>query len=137
MNMFKNGLVNEQQMNRQFKWLIEQIKCLKTTACACDFEETSLTYNEETGELKAIFVDGSERVVNISSGTNNIVKTLSISENLLSGVGTLEEQICNYILSLPENERTILNIHSKWNVLITTENSSLRVHNQIYNLTYN
>jgi hypothetical protein len=49
---------------------------------------------------------------------NNFVRKLDILEADLSGTGTIEEQICEYILLLPNIERTILETDSKWNVVI-------------------
>ena len=50
---------------------------------------------------------------------NNFVRVITIGSSSLSGVGTIEEQICEYILALPEAERTILETDSKTNILIT------------------
>lgn len=51
---------------------------------------------------------------------NNFVRVLSINTEDLSGVGSVEEQICSYVLSLPEEQRTIIETDSKWNVEITS-----------------
>jgi len=57
-----------------------------------------------------------------SSGeTDNFVRVLSILSTDLSGTGTIEEQICEYILSLPIEERTIQETDSKWNIEVIIE----------------
>ena len=53
------------------------------------------------------------------SAQNNIVRTLKILTTSLSGVGRIEQQICDYILALPAEQRTIAETDSKWNVVIT------------------
>jgi len=55
---------------------------------------------------------------NSNVSQNNFVRLLKIPENLLSGVGSIKQQICDYILILPEEQRTILETDSKWNVQI-------------------
>ncbi len=55
---------------------------------------------------------------------NNFVRVIRILESNLNGIGTIQEQICEYILNLPPSQRTILETDSKWNVEILP-NSSL------------
>ena len=52
------------------------------------------------------------------SAQNNIVRTLEIPNTSLSGVGGIEQQICDYILALPPEQRTIAETDSKWNVVV-------------------
>ncbi len=52
------------------------------------------------------------------SAQNNIVRTLEIPNTSLSGVGSIEQQICDYILALPAEQRTIAETDSKWNVVV-------------------
>jgi len=49
---------------------------------------------------------------------NNFVRVLTIYKSQLSGVGTIEEQVCAYILTLPIEQRVILETDSKWNIEI-------------------
>jgi hypothetical protein len=71
-------------------------------------------------------------------GQDNFVRVLEIPENLLSGVGTEEEQICEYILSLQEANRTILETDSKWNIVITDAITppTTSVYSNVYNNKY-
>ena len=71
-------------------------------------------------------------------GQDNFVRVLQIPENLLSGVGTEEEQICEYILSLQEANRTILETDSKWNIVITDAiiPPTTSVYSNVYNNKY-
>lgn len=71
-------------------------------------------------------------------GQDNFVRVLQIPENLLSGVGTEEEQICEYILSLQEANRTILETDSKWNIVITDAviTPTTSVYSNVYNNKY-
>jgi hypothetical protein len=48
---------------------------------------------------------------------DNFVRTITINEFDLPG-GITEQNICDYILALPTNQRTILETDSKWNVVI-------------------
>ena len=65
------------------------------------------------------FADIQSAIGGLSDQQDNIVKTLTINNYELSGVGTIKEQICDYILALPTNERTILDTDSKWNVVLS------------------
>jgi hypothetical protein len=56
----------------------------------------------------------------INTRQDNFVRVLTILESDLSGLGSMEEKICAYILALPEAERTILETDSKWNIVIDT-----------------
>jgi len=71
-------------------------------------------------------------------GQDNFVRVLEIPENLLSGVGTEQEQICEYILSLQEANRTILETDSKWNIVITDAITPpvTSVYSNVYNNKY-
>ena len=71
-------------------------------------------------------------------GQDNFVRVLEIPENLLSGIGTEEEQICEYILSLQEANRTILETDSKWNIVITDAiiPPTTSVYSNVYNNKY-
>jgi hypothetical protein len=71
-------------------------------------------------------------------GQNNFVRVLQIPENLLSGIGTEEEQICQYILSLQQANRTILETDSKWNIVITDTviPPTTSVYSNVYNNKY-
>lgn len=52
-----------------------------------------------------------------SSDQDNFVRVLTINENYLPNNYTLED-ICEYILSLPEEDRTIMETDSKWNIVV-------------------
>ena len=71
-------------------------------------------------------------------GQDNFVRVLEIPENLLSGIGTDEEQICEYILSLQQANRTILETDSKWNIVITDAviPPTTSVYSNVYNNKY-
>jgi len=58
-------------------------------------------------------------VINSTSSVSqdNFVRTITINETDLPNAYT-EQDICNYILALPTNQRTILETDSKWNVVI-------------------
>jgi hypothetical protein len=69
---------------------------------------------------------------------NNFVRNLYIYELDLSGDGTIEEQICEYILLLPDAERTILETDSKWNVVIVdTPFIDEGIHTSIFTNVFN
>lgn len=53
-----------------------------------------------------------------STAQDNTVRVLTIQVSNLSGTGTMEQQICDYILALPEEQRTISETDSKWNVVV-------------------
>lgn len=68
---------------------------------------------------------------------NNYVRQLIIDQSSLSGSGTLEEQICSYILALPISERTILETDSKWNVVIVDTPIVGRIHTNVFTNVFN
>lgn len=69
---------------------------------------------------------------------NNIVNVLTIYENELSGTGTIEEQICEFVLSLPELQRTIDQSFSKWNIVVKQGSaSSSRIHTSTFSNAFN
>jgi len=49
---------------------------------------------------------------------DNSVRVISIVASDLSGIGDIKQQICDYVLLLPDEERTILETDSKWNIQI-------------------
>jgi hypothetical protein len=53
---------------------------------------------------------------------DNFVRTITINYTDLPN-GYSEQDICNYILALPANQRTILETDSKWNVVILESTS--------------
>lgn len=67
---------------------------------------------------------------------NNFVRTLNISTLDLNGIGTIEEQICEYILSLPEEERTIQETDSKWNVIVNEDIENNRIFNDSFSESF-
>lgn len=56
---------------------------------------------------------------------DNFVRVLAIQETDLNGIGSIEQQICDYILALPEAQRTILDTDSKWNVQIVPQEGGI------------
>jgi len=58
-------------------------------------------------------------IINSTNSVNqdNFVRNITINYTDLPGSYT-EQDICNYILALPANQRTILETDSKWNVVI-------------------
>lgn len=48
---------------------------------------------------------------------DNFVRTITINEPDLP-IGYTEQDICDYVLALPTNQRTILETDSKWNIVI-------------------
>lgn len=68
-------------------------------------------------------------------GQDNFVRVLEIPISSLSGSGTMEEQICEYILSLQETDRTIQETDSKWNVVIVDAITPPAV--QVFNSKFN
>lgn len=58
-------LLNETDIRKHLRWLTEQIRCLKSTACVCDFQETSVVFDEATEMLTIQFVDGSSHSVKL------------------------------------------------------------------------
>lgn len=67
---------------------------------------------------------------------NNVVYNLQINQADLSGTGTTEEQICEYILALPEADRIILKTQSKWNVVLI-ETAYTRIHSAVFSSEFN
>lgn len=69
---------------------------------------------------------------------NNFVRKKIIYTSSLSGTGTIEDQVCEYLLSLPESERTILETDSAW-ILEIVEGSipTGRKHNSKFNPKFN
>ena len=49
---------------------------------------------------------------------NNFARVLVVDPVNLSGLGTIAEQLCVYILNLPVNLRTIQATDSKWNIAL-------------------
>lgn len=60
------------KMRYQIKWLTQQVECIKEKGCLCFSFETDLTYNPETGELSATFVDDSTRTVTITPAPTEV-----------------------------------------------------------------
>jgi len=108
--------------------LKEEIEALKNTdlcnksIVGCDLDLACLVESCDCeintfGELQQAIIN---KVCETESETvvqNNFVRQLVISENDLPEDYT-EQDICDYILNLPDEERTILETDSKWNVLI-------------------
>ena len=67
------ALFNEQKIQKQLKWLVEQIRCMQSSACACDFQEPELTFNSETGELSVTFVDGTVSTVTLDVSSQELI----------------------------------------------------------------
>jgi hypothetical protein len=67
------GLFNEEKIQKQLKWLVEQIRCMQSSACACDFQEPGLTFNSETGELSVTFVDGTVSTVTLDISSQELI----------------------------------------------------------------
>lgn len=57
------------------------------------------------------------RQVGLDANRDNIVRNITVFSSDLDGQGTIKEQLCSYILSLPALERTIRISESKWNIL--------------------
>ena len=49
---------------------------------------------------------------------NNFVRLLVVEPVNLNGIGTVEQQLCAYILSLTVDKRTVRETDSKWNVVL-------------------
>jgi len=86
-----------------------------------------------TGSNTAPVIGNTYGISSISSGAgggeqDNYVRTLYINKADLSfnEVISYEQSICNYILALPEEERTIADTDSKWNIVVS--NSPLTVY---------
>lgn len=62
------------KIKKQIKWIVSQLNCLKEKGCLCFGFETSLEYNEETGELTSNYVDDSSRStpLNIPRNTSDL-----------------------------------------------------------------
>lgn len=74
------------------------------------------------------------------AGQNNFVRTLTVNVSDLSGTGTIEQQICDYILSLQQVQRTIVETDSKWNIILTDEGlppPAFRIHSAEFNTKFN
>ena len=67
-----------------------------------------------------------------NSGTafmvSNEVYTLEVQNADLSGTGSIESQLVDYILALPTLQRTILKTQSKWNVRLLNGAQLLSIH---------
>lgn len=85
-----------------------------TKAKITDFRSLT-TNNSASPEVVGVIMD---EILELNPIQNNIVKVLEIPKVLLSGTGTIEQQICEYVLLLPEIERTILETDSKWNIYV-------------------
>ena len=64
----------EQDIRRQLKWVIGQLKCLKDKGCLCFSFEPALEYNETTGELSSTYIDDTTKIVqlNVPRKTSNL-----------------------------------------------------------------
>lgn len=71
-------------------------------------EDNSVTIIENTNSIDFSVLEVTQ---------NNFVRQLQIDNTLLPSNYT-KQDICTYILSLPANQRTILETDSKWNILI-------------------
>jgi hypothetical protein len=60
--------MNIERIKQQIQWIIKQIECIKNGECVCNFQETNLTFDEDTRELSSTFVDGSVKTVIIPGG---------------------------------------------------------------------
>ena len=100
-------MLNEVKIQKQLTWLVEQIKCLKSVACVCEFEDTSLAFDPDTKRLSATFVDGSTRhvIIDIEGGGGSEVSWEVITENqvLVSGRRYLTNNVIKLELILPQN----------------------------------
>lgn len=96
---------------------------LTTRTSASGAALTDLIHIVKTGDTSQNSAGSSYKIemgdyVELFGGAqNNFVRQLIISKYDLPDPFT-EQDICNYILALPEAERTILETDSKWNVLI-------------------
>lgn len=62
------------KIKKQIKWIVSQLKCLEEKGCLCFGFETSLNYDENTGELTSNYVDDSSRTtpLNIPRNTSDL-----------------------------------------------------------------
>lgn len=68
-----------------------------------------VTYSNKEYNFVKVKVGGSEQ--------NNFVRSIVIQSYNLPSKYT-KQDICNYVLSLPESQRTVLETDSKWNIII-------------------
>jgi hypothetical protein len=120
-------MLNEVKIQKQLTWLTEQIKCLKSVACVCEFEETSLSFDSDTKRLSATFVDGSTRYVTIDiegGGGGSEVSWEVITEDqvLVSGKRYLTNNVIKLELILPQNNAVntikVASRRGGWKILI-------------------
>lgn len=107
------------------KFKIQSVSAFGNNALVLDYTQVDLincsppivaaNFNEFLIELsrKFFFLDSDSA----GAAQNNVVKQLIIEKNNLPPEFT-EQDICNYILALPEAQRTIAETDSKWNVII-------------------
>ena len=82
------ALFNEQKIQKQLKWLVEQIRCMQSSACACDFQEPELAFNPETGELSVTFVDGTVSTVVLDIASQELItKPIPVILSATEGLG--------------------------------------------------
>lgn len=82
--------MNLEKIRQQIQWIIKQIECIKNGECVCNFQETDLTFDEDTRELSSTFVDGSVKTVIIPGGdpvegTWSELEELRSNEELIPG----------------------------------------------------
>lgn len=82
--------------------------------------EGNLIKIEEGEDEITISVD--EDALNAFIIQNNFVRQIAINENYLPS-NYSEQDICDYILTLPSSQRTILDTDSKWNIVIFSASS--------------
>lgn len=93
-------------------------KCKKATSDNISYSGpdlfcTGIVFNDSlTLALQKI-----EQQICSGSNQNNFVRQLFIDVNDLPPNYTVQD-VCDYILALPESERTILETDSKWNIII-------------------
>lgn len=58
------------KIKKQIKWIVSQLNCLKEKGCLCFGFETSLEYDEDTGELTSNYVDDSSRSIELNIPRN-------------------------------------------------------------------
>ena len=70
-----------------------------------------------TSTDNSVVITETTDTINLSTNQNNFARQLLIDINDLPQDYT-EEDICDYILALPDSERTILDTDSKWNIIV-------------------
>ena len=120
-----NPAQNLLRMPEQTKFKIQSVSSFATDPLILDYLQVDLAnsvpaivavnFNEFLLELskKFFFLDDD----GAGSDQNNYVRQLVIRMADLPNNYTLQD-ICDYILTLPENQRTIAETDSKWNIIL-------------------